>query len=98
MSFDQPSGVVAFAEREQRLAQILDRVEGLHPQEIFLQGSDEAFGTAIALGVMVAVRVRWDCNCSLRGLVMLVPAPINAACPNTIPQGRLPNCYSTNRP
>jgi hypothetical protein len=34
MPFDQPSGVVALAEREQRLAQILDRVEGLHPQEI----------------------------------------------------------------
>src|SRR5690349_20337535 len=50
MPFDQPSGVVALAEREQRLAQILDRVEGLHPQEIFLQGSDEAFGTGIALG------------------------------------------------
>ena len=45
MPFDQPSGVVALAEREQRLAQILDRVESLHPQEIFLQGSDEAFGT-----------------------------------------------------
>ena len=50
MPFDQPSGVVALAERVQRLAQILDRVEGLQPQEIFLQGSDEAFGTAIALG------------------------------------------------
>src|SRR5215831_3805626 len=49
MPFDQPSGVVALAESEQRLAQILDGVESLHPQEIFLQGSDEAFGTAIAL-------------------------------------------------
>jgi len=50
MPFDQPSGVVGLAESEQRLAQILDRVEGLHPQEIFLQSSDEAFGTAITLG------------------------------------------------
>jgi hypothetical protein len=29
MPFDQPSGVVGLAESEQRLAQILDRVEGL---------------------------------------------------------------------
>src|SRR5690348_14581633 len=50
MPFDQPSGGVGLAESEQRLAQILDRVEGLHAQEIFRQGSDEAFGTAIALG------------------------------------------------
>ena len=47
---DEPSGVVGLAEREQRLAKILDRVEGLHPQKVLFQGPDEALGAAIAFG------------------------------------------------
>ena len=48
--FDQPSGVVGLAEGEQRLPKILDRIEGLHPQEVLLQRSDEALGTTVSLG------------------------------------------------
>src|SRR3954468_10047894 len=50
VSLDQPGGVVCFAEREQRLPQFLDGVEGLHPQKVLLQRADEALGAAIALG------------------------------------------------
>src|SRR5215207_9268099 len=45
---DQPGGVVGLAELEQRHAQVLDGVEGPHPQQVLLQGADEAFGAAVA--------------------------------------------------
>src|ERR1700712_2355486 len=47
---DHPRGVVCVLEGEKRLAQFLDGVEGLHPHEVLLQRSDEALGTAVALG------------------------------------------------
>src|SRR5215213_8503647 len=49
MPLDQPSGVVGLAEREQRRTQLLDGVEGPHPEQALLQGADEAFGAAVAL-------------------------------------------------
>ena len=50
MAFDQPSGVVGLTEREQRVAKVLDCIEGLDPQEVLLERSDEALGTAVSLG------------------------------------------------
>jgi hypothetical protein len=47
---DEPGRVVGIAELEQRLAQFLDRVEGPHPEQVLLQGADEALGAAVALG------------------------------------------------
>src|SRR3982751_5515042 len=47
---DQPGRVVSLAEGEQRPAQLLDRGEALHPQEVFLQGADEALGAAVPFG------------------------------------------------
>ena len=51
MALDQPSVVVGFSEREQRLPQLLDGVEGSHPEQVFLEGADEPLGTAIAFRV-----------------------------------------------
>src|SRR3954463_6008158 len=48
VAFDQPAVVVGFAEREQRLPQLLDGLEGPHPQQVFLQRADEPLGAAIA--------------------------------------------------
>jgi len=42
--------VESLLELQQRLAQLLDRIEGPHPQELLLQGTNEPFGHAIALG------------------------------------------------
>ena len=47
---DPPGRVVGLAEIEQRPAQVLDGVEGPHPQEVFLERADEAFGAALAFG------------------------------------------------
>ena len=51
MALDQPGRVVGFPEREQRLPQLLDGVEGSHPKQVLLEGADEPLGTAIAFRV-----------------------------------------------
>jgi hypothetical protein len=47
---DQPSGVVGVAEFEQCEAEFLDGVEGPHPQEVLLEGADEALGATLLHG------------------------------------------------
>ena len=49
MALHQPGGVGGFPEPEQGLMQFLHCADVSHPQEIFLEGTDESFGTAIAL-------------------------------------------------
>src|SRR3982751_1009076 len=44
------SQVVDLPKDQQRLAQLFDGVKGAQPQEVLLQGSNEAFGAAVALG------------------------------------------------
>src|SRR5918912_846090 len=46
---DEPGRVVGLAELEQRHAQVLDGVEGPHPEQVLLEGADEALGAAVAL-------------------------------------------------
>src|SRR5919112_5633323 len=46
---DEPGGVVVGDEVPQPAPQVFDGVEGVHPQEVLLQGADEAFGDAVAL-------------------------------------------------
>src|ERR687894_856360 len=48
VAFDQPAVVVGLPEREQRLPQLLDGLEGPHPQQVLLQRADEPLGAAIA--------------------------------------------------
>ncbi len=48
MAFDQPGVVVGFPEREQRLPQLLDGLEGPHPEQVLFQRADEPLGAAIA--------------------------------------------------
>src|SRR4051794_36693719 len=48
VGLDQPGRVVGLAEREQRLAQLLDGLEGSHPEQVLLQRADEPLGAAIA--------------------------------------------------
>jgi hypothetical protein len=43
---DQPSSVIGLAKVEQGLAELLDGLEGLHPEQVLLQGSDEALDTS----------------------------------------------------
>ena len=47
VAFDEPCGVVGLSERQQRLAEFLDRFEVPHPEQVLLQGSDEPLGAAI---------------------------------------------------
>jgi hypothetical protein len=46
---DQPLVVVALLESQQCVAQLFHGNKGLHPQKLFLEGTDEAFGAAVAL-------------------------------------------------
>src|SRR4051794_8983222 len=48
---DEPGGVVVGDEVLQLAAQLFDGVEGMHPQEVLLQGANEAFGDAVAFGL-----------------------------------------------
>src|SRR3954452_5344109 len=48
VALDQPGRVVGLPEREQRLPQLLDGLEGPYPEQVFLQRADEALGAAIA--------------------------------------------------
>src|SRR3954471_5959665 len=50
MPFDEPGRVIDLPKDEQRLTELLDGVEGAHPEQVLLQGPDEALRTAIALG------------------------------------------------
>src|SRR3954464_2990586 len=49
---DEPGGVVVGHEILQPAAQLFDGVEGVHPEEVLLQGADEAFRDAVALGLV----------------------------------------------
>src|SRR4051794_19894607 len=49
MPFDEPGCVVDLPKDEQRLTEVLDGVEGAYPEQVLLQGSDEALRTAISL-------------------------------------------------
>src|SRR5687768_10215565 len=49
MPLDEPGGVVALPESEQSLTEVLEGVEGAHPQEVLLQGADEPLRAAIPL-------------------------------------------------
>src|SRR3712207_2430026 len=46
---DEPGGVVVGDEVLQPAAQLFDGVEGVHPEEVLLQGANEAFGDTVAL-------------------------------------------------
>src|SRR6516162_5859773 len=48
---DEPSFVVASGELDECGSQLFDGVEGPHPQQVLLQGSDEALCDAVALGL-----------------------------------------------
>src|SRR3954469_23358729 len=50
MPFDEPGRVVDLPKDEQRLTELLDGVEGPHPEQVLLERADEALGAAIALG------------------------------------------------
>ena len=50
MAGNQPVGIVPGGEIQQRQAQLFDGLEVAHPQEVFLQRTDEALGDAVALG------------------------------------------------
>src|SRR3954467_330341 len=49
MPFDEPGRVVALPKVEQRLPKLLDSVEGVRPEQVLLQGPDEALGAAVPL-------------------------------------------------
>ena len=51
MPRDEPSFIVAPGECDELGAQFLDGFEPPHPEQVLLQGSDEALGDAIALGL-----------------------------------------------
>jgi hypothetical protein len=48
---DEPGFVVASGKLDERGSQLFDGVEGPHPQQVLLQGSDESLCDAVALGL-----------------------------------------------
>ena len=51
MALDDPGPVVGFLERVKGQAQLLDGLKAPHPEKVLLQGPDEPFDTAVALGL-----------------------------------------------
>ena len=49
MPFDEPGCVVDLPKDEQRLTELLDGVEGAHPEQVPFQGADKALGAAVPL-------------------------------------------------
>jgi len=49
MPLEQPVLIESFLELQQRLPQFFDGIEVAHPQQLLLQGADEALGHAVAL-------------------------------------------------
>ena len=47
---DEPSFVVVSGERDERGSQVFDGIEGPHPQQVLLQGSDERSATPLPSG------------------------------------------------
>ena len=47
VALDEPLAVVAVLEGQQDQAQVLERGEGLDPEELLLEGADEALGAAV---------------------------------------------------
>src|SRR5215204_2253015 len=50
MPGDEPGFVVVPGKRDERGSQLFDGIEGSHPQQVLLQGSDKALCDAVALG------------------------------------------------
>src|SRR4029453_14829854 len=50
MPFDEPGRVVDLAKDQQGISEVLDGIEGPHPEQVLLQGADEALGAAVPLG------------------------------------------------
>src|SRR3954452_16024690 len=50
MPFDEPDRVVDLPKAEQRLTELLDGVEGAHPEQVLLERADEALGATVPLG------------------------------------------------
>ena len=48
---DEPGFIVVPGELDERGSQLFDGVEGSHPQQVLLEGSDEALCDAVALGL-----------------------------------------------
>src|SRR4051794_9085499 len=46
---DEPGRVVDLPKLDQRVAELLDGVEGPHPEQVLFQGTNEALGAAVAL-------------------------------------------------
>ena len=51
MPSDEPGFVVASGELDECGSQLFDGIEGSHPQQVLLEGSDEALCDAVALGL-----------------------------------------------
>jgi hypothetical protein len=49
VTLDEPPGVVAILEGEERPSQGFDGIEALDPEELFFEGADEALGAAVGL-------------------------------------------------
>src|SRR5918911_5004578 len=47
VTFHDPGLIIAVPERKERLAQLLDGIEPTQPEQVLLQGSDEALGAAV---------------------------------------------------
>ena len=60
MPRDEPTFIVALGECDELGAQFLDGFERPHPEHVLLQGSDEALGDAIALGLAHEGRRSFD--------------------------------------
>jgi hypothetical protein len=71
MALDDPGLVVDLLEPVQRQAQLLDGVEAADPQQVLLEGPNEALDTAVALGLAHESRRARDAEEGERALVVV---------------------------
>jgi hypothetical protein len=101
--FQQPAAAVALAESLERLGQLLQRGEVSHPEQLFLEGAEEALDAAVAFRFSDKGGRRFDVE--KRHLAPKVVPHVNncepSSCPSLTAQARfsatLPNFSCTAR-
>ena len=71
MAFEQPVLVEVAGELTDASAQLVERVEALDPQHLFLEGLDELLDATVGLGLVVVGRAAGDAEMVDLGLVVI---------------------------
>src|SRR5215210_8151886 len=71
VAFEQPTLVEVAGELADASAELVERVEALDPEDLFLEGLDELLDAAVGLGLVVVGRAAGDAEVIDLGLVVI---------------------------